>query len=197
MPKPSPAKPSSVSTTSSVSTPTSASRAPTPSRPKSVHWITSGASGIHGHGVYARTDIPDGTPVIEYTGELITKAESRRREQQRLARQAKGEDDCVYIFDLNETHDLDGRKSRSVARLINHSCAPNCSAEDLDGHIWIVAKRDIPAGAELTFDYGYSYKEWRLHPCRCGAPRCPGFIVNNPQRWRVRKILREERKLRK
>jgi SET domain-containing protein len=157
-------------------------------------WVRAGDSGIHGHGVYARVDIPDGTHIIEYTGQRITKAEARRREQQRLARQARGGDDCVYIFDVTQRYDLDGRKSRSVARLINHSCAPNCSAEKVRGRIWIVAKRDIPAGTELTFDYGYGFKEWRIHPCRCGSPGCPGFIVNKPQRWRVRQILRAERK---
>jgi SET domain-containing protein len=159
-----------------------------------MKWAQAGSSGIHGSGVFALADIPDGTRIIEYTGERITKAQSKRREQQRLARQASGDDGCVYIFDVDETHDLDGRRSRSIARLINHSCAPNCTAENIDGHIWIVAKRDIAQGAELTFDYGYPYSDWRLHPCRCGAKGCVGFIVNKPQRWRVKRILREERR---
>lgn len=159
-----------------------------------MKWAQAGDSGIHGSGVFASVDIPDGTRVIEYTGERITKTESKRREQQRLARQARGGDDCVYIFDVSPKFDLDGRRSRSIARLINHSCAANCSAENIDGRIWIIAKRDIPVGAEITFDYGYAFSEWRLHPCRCGAKGCPKFIVNKPQRWRVRRILREERK---
>ena len=48
---------------------------------------------------------------------------------------------------------------------------------------------------ELTFDYGFPYSEWRSHPCRCGAKRCVGFIVNKAQRWRVRKILRGRKSL--
>ncbi len=131
--------------------------------------------------------------MIEYTGERITKAESRLRERQRLARQKRGGDDCVYIFDLNGTYDLDGRQRRNLARLINHSCAPNCRAEIRRGRVWIVARRDIARGEELTFDYGYAFSEWPLHPCRCGAPRCAGFIVSAAQRWRVRKILRRSR----
>ena len=157
-------------------------------------WLRAGASGIHGHGVYARIAIPAGTRIVEYTGERITKPEALRREKQRLARQARGEDDSVYIFVLNQRYDLDGRDSGNVARLINHSCAPNCSPENIRGRIWIVAKRDILADTELTFDYGYSFKEWRIHPCRCGAPRCPGFIVNSAQRWRVRRLARALRK---
>ncbi|MEO7413859.1 MAG: SET domain-containing protein-lysine N-methyltransferase [Opitutaceae bacterium] len=156
-------------------------------------WIRAAESAIDGQGVYARQPIPDGTRVIEYTGERITKAEANRREAARLARQHSGGDDCVYIFNLNRRHDLDGRTQANVARLINHSCAPNCRAETIRGRIWIVAKRDIPRGEELTFDYGFSFKEWRLHPCRCRAKRCPGFIVGSFQRWRLRRISRAER----
>lgn len=162
-------------------------------RPRPNPWIRAASSSIHGRGVYARVAIPDGTRIIEYTGERITKAESRRRERRRLARQRRGEDACVYIFDLDDRYDLDGNQPGNLARLLNHSCAPNCRAELIDGHIWILAKRDIPAGAELTFDYGYSYKDCREHPCRCGAPGCPGFIVNGYDRWRLRRALRAER----
>lgn len=143
--------------------------------------------------MYARLPIPDGTPVIEYVGEKITKAEAWRREAQRLERLHAGGDGSVYIFDLNRRYDLDGRTASNVARLINHSCAPNCRAETTRGRIWILAKRDIPAGEELTFDYGFPYSEWRLHPCRCGARECVGYIVNKAQRWRVRRILRKEK----
>jgi hypothetical protein len=78
-----------------------------------------------------------------------------------------------------------------VGSLINHSCAPNCRAETIRGRIWIIAQTDIAAGEELTFDYGYAFSEWRLHPCRCGAKTCAGFIVNAGQRWRVRRIIRK------
>lgn len=158
-------------------------------------WVSHGKSSIHGQGVYAKELIPDGTRVIEYTGERITKKEAERREEQRLERGRKGGDDCVYIFDLNKKYDLDGRTRKNVARLINHSCKPNCRADNINGRIWIVARRKIPAGEELTFDYGFAFKEWRQHPCRCGSKRCAGFIVNGDQRWRLKKIPRAERML--
>lgn len=172
-------------------------RVKTPSAPvpaASSPLIQVAGSGIHGHGVYAATAIPDGTRIVEYIGEKITKAEAWRREEERLARLRAGGDGCVYIFDLNKRYDIDGRTVGNVARLINHSCAPNCRSETTRGHIWIVAKRDIAAGEELTFDYGFPLSEWRLHPCRCGARGCVGFIVNQPQRWRVRRWLRQQRK---
>jgi SET domain-containing protein len=165
-----------------------------PSRRAAVsRWIEHRASAIHGRGVYARAAIPDGTRVIEYTGERITKVEAERREALRLARGRRGGDDCVYIFELNARYDLDGRTRRNVARLINHSCAPNCRADTIRGHIWIIARREIAAGEELTFDYGFAFKEWRQHPCRCGSTRCAGFIVNAGQRWLLRRIPRAER----
>ncbi len=166
-----------------------------PLRAAPSRWISHGASSIHGRGVRARVLIPAGTRVVEYTGERITKAEADRREKLRLARGRRGGDDCVYIFELNARHDLDGRTRRNVARLINHSCAPNCRAETIRGRIWIIARREIPSGEELTFDYGFALKEWRLHPCRCGSPKCAGYIVGGWQRWRLRRLVREARAL--
>jgi len=160
-------------------------------------WITHGNSAIHGRGVYARTMIPEGTRVIEYTGERITKAEAVRRDAQRIERARRGGDASVYIFNVNQRHDLDGRMQRNVARLINHSCQPNCRSEKVAGRIWIVSLREIAEGAELTFDYGFPFSEWRMHPCRCGVGKCAGFIVSSAQRWRLKKIpLRERRSAR-
>lgn len=147
-------------------------------------------SGVHGYGLFARDFLPQGDRVIEYVGERITKGEAYRREQDRLARRAAGGDGCVYIFDLNKRHDIDGEVSWNLARRINHSCAPNCEVQIVRGHIWVVAVRDIAPGEELTYDYGFDYADWREHPCRCGAKECVGFIVNAAQRWRVRRTIR-------
>lgn len=150
-------------------------------------------SGVHGYGLFARGPITGGTRIIEYVGERITKAEAYRREERRLARRVSGEDDCVYIFDLNKRHDIDGDVTWNIARRINHSCGPNCEIQVSRGHIWIVAIRDIAPGEELHYDYGFDFTNWREHPCRCGAAECVGYIVNPKQRWRVRKILREKK----
>ncbi len=147
-------------------------------------------SGVHGFGLFARGPIAAGERVIEYVGERITKGEAWRREQKRLARLAAGRDGCVYIFELNQRHDIDGGVRWNLARRMNHSCEPNCEVEVIRGRIWIVARRAIAAGEELGYDYGFDYTDWREHPCRCGAPACPGFIVKAAQRWRVRRALR-------
>jgi len=144
-------------------------------------------SGLHGRGVFARELIPKGDRIIEYIGERITKAEALRREDRRLARAAAGRDASVFIFELNKVYDLDGDVPGNPARWINHSCEPNCEAQQEGSRIWIVALRDIAPGEELTFDYNFPYSEARYHPCRCGTRSCAGYIVGSSQRWRVRR----------
>ncbi len=130
-------------------------------------WLVFERSAIHGMGAMARRFIPGGTRVIEYVGRKIDKAESRR------LCEAENE----FIFTLDQEHDLDGSVAWNPARFINHSCAPNCEAELLDGRIWIIALRDVAPGEEVTFNYGYDLVDYKEHPCRCGAPGCVGFMV--------------------
>lgn len=169
------------------------------SKPKKTTspWAHVRRSRIHGRGVVATKDIPSGTRIIEYVGERITKAESDRRDNARLARAAKGGDGCVYIFEVNKRHDVDGDVTWNTARLINHSCEPNCESEKVRGHIWISARRDIAKGEELTYDYGFDVENWRDHRCLCGSKKCVGFIVAKGQRWRLRKLLAKARRAKK
>ena len=125
------------------------------------------SSAVHGLGAFAKVPIAQGTHIIEYLGERISKAESLRRCEQ----------NNEYIFTLTDHEDLDGNVQWNPARFLNHSCAPNCDAELENGHIWIVANRDIKAGEELTFNYGFDLESYRDYPCHCGAPECAGFIV--------------------
>lgn len=103
-------------------------------------------SKIHGAGVFARTDIPAGARVIEYTGELITKKESERRYRISWERPRNRNQGIVYIFALNNRFDIDGEVRWNTARYINHSCDPNCESEIIRGHIWIISLRDIRKG---------------------------------------------------
>ncbi len=125
------------------------------------------ASPIHGTGGFAKADIRKGTRILEYLGEKISKGESLRR----------CVDDNEYIFTLSDEQDLDGNVAWNPARFVNHSCTPNCEAELDEGRIWIVAARDIRAGEEITFNYGYDLEEYQAYPCRCGSPQCVGYIV--------------------
>jgi len=71
----------------------------------------------------------------------------------------------------------DLRPRASVARYgwryLNHSCAPNAFLRGLE----LIALEDIPARAEITFDYNTT--EWELaspFTCLCGAPHCVGTV---------------------
>ena len=161
---------------------------PTPKAKLPAH-LRLGRLGVHGYGLFARAFMAAGEKVIEYVGPRITKAESRRRELARIARRNAGGDGCVYDFELNQRHDLNGDVPWNLARRINHSCGPNCVVDIIRGRIWILARRDIAPGEELNYNYGFDFADWHLHPCRCGAAECVGYIVNPLQRWRVRRIV--------
>lgn len=169
----------------------SSATSPMPQAPTQRYW-TVRSSSIHNRGIFARTDIPEDAPIIEYKGEKITKAESQRRGDSLAARSKKTGGASVYIFTLNKRHDIDGAKGRNPARYINHSCAPNCEAYIIRGRIWIHSLREIKAGEELTYNYGFDVDTWEDHPCRCGSERCVGFIVEEKQ-WP--KLLRKLQKL--
>lgn len=144
-------------------------------------WLVARHSPVHGTGLFTTRPVPAGTRLIEYLGERITKAES-------LSRCQAGN---VYIVGLDAETDLDGKRESNFARFINHSCAPNCelvleeevtlgagsAGATVEYRVFIDALRDIPAGEEISFNYGFDLVDYREHPCRCGAASCVGFIV--------------------
>lgn len=122
-------------------------------------------SKIHRWGVFALERIPARRKVIEYTGEKISRRETKRR----------GEGALVYLFELNPYWCIDGAVGGSGAELINHSCEPNLRAVIMKGHILYHALRDIEPGEELTIDYHFEKKMERV-PCQCGSKNCRGTI---------------------
>lgn len=153
-------------------------------------------SKIHGRGLYATADIEEETDIIQYVGEKITKKESTRRALDWEEKARKSGEGLVYIFELDDKYDIDGRLGKNPARYMNHSCDGNCEAINYDGEIWIVARRDIKKGEELVYDYGYDMEHFLDHPCKCGADNCIGFIVREDQRAKVKKLLKGKKKKR-
>lgn len=134
-------------------------------------------SSIHNQGMFATQFIPRDSRIIEYVGEKISKDESDRRGWERFENAKKTGDASVYIFQLNDKWDIDGSMEENEARLINHSCDPNCEAYIEKNKIWIWSIRDIEEGEEMLFNYGFDLENWEDHPCRCGSERCVGFIA--------------------
>lgn len=124
-------------------------------------------SGIHGMGGYALRRIRKGLPIIEYVGEKISKAEAAERIGQ----------GNPFIFELDDEVDVDGNVDWNPARFLNHSCEPNAEAEIHGDQIWILAKRTIQPGEEITFNYSYDMENYEEHPCCCGASKCVGYMV--------------------
>ncbi len=165
-------------------------------------WHEIRESQVHGNGVFASGDIPAGERILEYLGEKITKKESDKRGWAQFEVAQKTGDAAVYLFILNKKYDIDGNFSYNDARLINHTCEPNCEAEVIRGKIWIVALRDIADGEELGFNYGFDLENYDDHPCRCGTDSCVSFIAGE-EYWpdltrklkkKLKKLLKRERK---
>lgn len=137
------------------------------------------SSDIHAAGCYTTASIAKGTRVVEYTGDVVSNEEGDRLYKHK---------DYTYLFALDGgTHMVDGY---GMAMYINHSCEPNCETDQFDGHIWIIARRNIAAGEELTYDYNL-FDGVGDAPCTCGARRCRGTMYS----WdEIRKLKKEARK---
>tara|TARA_X000000368_G_scaffold356220_1_gene298200 strand:- start:492 stop:962 length:471 start_codon:yes stop_codon:yes gene_type:complete len=143
-------------------------------------------SKIDNRGLYAATNIKKDTKIIEYKGKIITVKETETNPK-------FDNDKAIYLFNLNKKYDLDGDFKYNTARLINHSCDPNCEVDGVGLKLWIYAVRYIKKNEELTYDYGFSFdKDYKDFPCRCGAKKCVGFIVNSQSRWRIKKLKKRK-----
>ena len=124
-------------------------------------------SKIHRWGVYAGENIPARRKVIEYTGERISRQETRRRSDE--------QDRMIYLFTLDNYWTLDGAVGGSGAEFINHCCDPNIVTVIRQGHILYMSRRPIRRGEELTVDYHFG-KDIETVVCKCGAAACRGTI---------------------
>jgi uncharacterized protein len=136
-------------------------------------------SGIHGKGIFAVARLEAGERVLEYKGERISWKEALRRHPH-----DPDNPNHTFYFALEEGGVIDGKVGGNSARWINHSCAPNCGAEEVEGRVFIHAVRDIEAGEELFYDYGLVIDEpltkqlKRDYVCFCGAKVCRGTMLS-------------------
>uniref|UniRef100_A0A3Q1IN21 Euchromatic histone-lysine N-methyltransferase 1b n=1 Tax=Anabas testudineus TaxID=64144 RepID=A0A3Q1IN21_ANATE len=127
-----------------------------------------------GWGVRALQDIPQGTFVCEYVGEIISEAEAEMRQND------------AYLFSLDDKpqdlYCIDARFYGNISRFLNHMCEPNLFAcrvftthQDLRfPHIAFFASENIKSGEELGFNYGDHFWEVKskLFSCECGSSKC-------------------------
>ena len=135
-------------------------------------------SDVHGNGVFAVDDLAEGETLIEYKGEVISWKEALRRHPH-----DPSQPNHTFYFHIDDGRVIDGNVNGNAARWINHSCEPNCEADEVNGRVYIKALRNIAAGEELNYDYGliidepYTPKLLAEFPCWCGSENCRGTLL--------------------
>ena len=135
-------------------------------------------SSVHGKGVFAGRDLQAGELVMEYKGEIIDWEEALRRHPH-----DPSQPNHTFYFHIDDGHVIDGARIGNSARWINHSCTPNCEAEQDGQRVFIHALRDIAAGDELFYDYGliidarYTKALKKDFACFCGTRNCRGTML--------------------
>ena len=131
-------------------------------------------SRVHGRGVYARQFIPEGTRIIEYTGQRVSWEAAPNDE----------DDPHTFNFGLDNGQVINPEIGGNDARWINHSCDPNCEAAEEDDRIFIDAMRDILPGEELFYDYSLEIDEpiteesKKKYTCHCRSSKCRGTMLD-------------------
>ena len=128
-------------------------------------------SGIDNQGVFAVKPLKKGEISSVWGGFIITQKDFNRLEKT-----------CFKSIENYATKVADGFYLVSSKKggledddFFNHSCEPNAG---INGHLLMVAMRDIACGDEVTYDYcmtdadfDYSFK------CRCGTNSCRNKIT--------------------
>ncbi|KAI9124870.1 hypothetical protein K1719_004197 [Acacia pycnantha] len=148
--------------------------------------------GKKGWGLRTLEDLPRGSFVCEYVGEILTNMELYERIMHK-----NGNDRHTYPVTLDadwgsegvlkdeEALCLDATYNGNVARFINHRCTDGnlidipVEVETPDRHYYHLAfftNKNVRAYEELTWDYGIDFDD-HDHPikafqCHCGSPFC-------------------------
>ncbi|KAM9410046.1 histone-lysine N-methyltransferase SETMAR isoform 2-T2 [Pholidichthys leucotaenia] len=158
-----------------------------------------------GWGVRTLEEIPRGTFVCEYAGEVISFEEARCRQ---LTQRSEENNYIIAIREhagMSSTTEtfVDPARVGNVGRFLNHSCQPNLFMLPVRVHsviprLALFAGRDIGAHEELTFDYSGGYSNQRpaellatgsdaaaedsrteglqRKACHCGSNNCTRFL---------------------
>ena len=92
-------------------------------------------------------------------------------------------------MDFDQSMILDATRG-SIARFVNHSCAPNCrmikwTVQAQPRMALFAGDNGIMTGEELTYDYNFNpYSVKNVQECRCGAEGCRGVLGPKPKEIR-------------
>ena len=115
-----------------------------------------------GRGVFAARRFVPGERILEFTGPLITLADTI----------AKGATEANPLQIAEHLY----RDLPPLSVFLNHSCTPNTG---VTADHWLIALREIASDEELRFDYSTTMHEnrWTM-ACRCGAPNCRRLVTD-------------------
>lgn len=68
---------------------------------------------------------------------------------------------------------------QSPERYINHSCDPNAFVRTIGGVRKVLARRDLMADEEITYDYSVNGSGETVWLCSCGSERCRRTVHSN------------------
>lgn len=122
-----------------------------------------------GQGLFAIEAIDAGELLVVWGGELRT--------ADQIAALQEG-DNC-HGLQVDEGIYLWSIRDGDAGDYVNHSCDPNAW---VFGQISLLARRDISAGEEITFDYATTdASDYDTFECHCGSVLCRGVVTG--QDW--------------
>ena len=122
-------------------------------------------AGAKGRGIFAVDDIPAGTTVAGFGGNVVDRAELDALAEEIRIHALQIDDDLFIASDL----------PFDDADFVNHSCDPNCG---IIGSVLVVTMRDVAVGEELCFDYAMTdTDDYDEFTCSCRTALCRGTIT--------------------
>ena len=139
-------------------------------------------SPVHGRGAFALETIRQGEIVTVWAHTILHPEVAGAVRDGELHRRVDGR----YVWLPDSWSEISGYDP--VEEYLNHSCDPNIWMDD---EVTLSARRDIPAGEELTADYAL----WLVDSdyvcpfeCECGTPVCRRTITGRD--WKLPELQR-------
>lgn len=98
-----------------------------------------------GLGLFAMDTFRKGERIVEYIGKRLTNTQVDNIIENR------------YLLEANDRYTIDGSARSNTARYANHACVPNAFAETIRGRVYLISKKAIYSGDEITWNYGRNY----------------------------------------
>ena len=123
-------------------------------------------STIHGNGLFAARNFAAGEVILSIDDSRIVDDEHPLRSDL-----GEHQDHCDYLAGDRVV------LMRSPEVYINSSCDPNGYVKTINGTRYVIARRLVRSGEEITYDYIINFHGGIVWDCTCGSPRCRGFVA--------------------